>query len=147
MGIRLSGVVAGVLLVASLAAWAARPENLIKYRQDVMKSLGGQVAASFLLISGKVEHPDELKIHADAIGATAPLLRHLFPRDSASGKTQALPATWEQPDKFAAAVRRLETAAANFQRTVDNHGDSVGALKELGTACKNCPKSFREKTQ
>ena len=144
MATRLSSIAAGVLLVASVAAWAANSENLIKYRQNVTKSPHGHVAASFLVIGGKVEHHGELRIRADAMVATTPLFRVLFPKTSAAGTTQALPVIREQPDKFAVALERLETAAADFQRSVDDHTDTMASFRAPGATCKHCYENVGE---
>ncbi|MDX1604650.1 MAG: cytochrome c [Candidatus Competibacterales bacterium] len=134
-----------LLLGLSAPLHAAEPEDLIKYRQSTMKSLGGHMSAIVAIMREQVDYRDHLTTHSEGLAATSQLVRDVFPPASARGETDAKQAIWDQPEKFAEAVQRLETAAAGFRDAVANDGDTGEALKALGSACKNCHDDFRVK--
>ena len=127
---------------------AAEPEDLIKYRQNTMKAIGGHMGAIAAIVQGKVDM-NHLKPHADALAATSMTVKDIFPEDSAVGETNAKTEIWDKPDEFQQAVTKLEQAAAAFATAADS-GDSAqigAAMKDLGGACKNCHDNFRQKKQ
>jgi len=52
----------GMLLamLAPLALSAAEPEDIIKYRQNMMKSIGGHTSAAGAIVQGKVDYKTHL---------------------------------------------------------------------------------------
>lgn len=131
------------LALVALPAPAAEPENLIKYRQNVMSAQGGHMSAIAAILRNQVDYGTHLSTHAESLAATAALVGDIFPEDSALGETDALDAVWEKPDEFAEAVQRLETAAEAFRAAVADDGDVDAAFRDLGGACKNCHDNFR----
>jgi len=135
------------LSLVSVAGAAATPENSAKYRHAIMEAMGGHVAAMALLAFNQV--PDEgeyLEDHAEALRDLSNQLQFVFPEGSAVGDSHALPAIWEQPDKFAAAVQAAVDASEAFEEAAET-GDRktiAGAFKQLGESCKGCHESFRE---
>jgi cytochrome c556 len=135
------------LSLTPLAGAAATPENAIKYRHAVMDAMKGHVAAIALLAFNQV--PDEgefLEDHAEALAGLGNELQFVFPEGSGTGKTHALPAIWEQPDKFAESVQAAVEASAALEKAAGS-GDRkaiAGAFKQLGESCKGCHESFRE---
>jgi len=135
------------LSLVSIASAAAKPENAIKYRHAVMDAMKGHVAAIALLAFNQVEDEDEfLEDHAEALADLSKELRVVFPAGSGTGETGALPAIWEQPEKFAKAVQAAADAAAALEDATEG-GDRktlVGAFKKVGESCKGCHENFRE---
>jgi cytochrome c556 len=127
----------------------ADPEEAIKYRKNVMKSIGGHTGAVFAITGGKVDHQAHLNGHVKSLAASAMMVKNIFPEESANGDTEAKPEIWSQPDDFAAAVTQLEEAASNLENVVDSGNmDAMGdALKALGGACKNCHDNYRVKKE
>jgi cytochrome c556 len=125
------------------------PEESIKYRKNVMKALGGHTGGVFAIAGGKVDYKAHLNGHVIGIATIAPMVKDLFPEESANGDTAAKPEIWSQPDDFSAAVTKLEEAASNLQNVVDSGNmDAMGdALKALGGACKNCHDNYRVKKE
>lgn len=137
-----------VLLAGPGAALAAdEPKELVEYREAVMTSLGGHAGSIARIVKQQVSY-DHIQAHADAIAATAPLLRDLFPENSGPddyAETEALSAIWERPAEFEAAIEKLETAAEAFQG-VAGSGDRaqvLAAFQQLGGACGGCHEDFR----
>lgn len=131
------------LALVALPAAAAEPEDLIKYRQNVMKALGAHTSSIAAILRNQVDYGAHLNVHAEGLATMAPLVSDVFPEDSALGETDALDAVWEQPDAFAEAVQRLEAAAAAMRAAVADDGDVGAAFRDLGGACKHCHDNFR----
>lgn len=137
------GLVAAV--AAAIAGVAHADESMIKYRQSVMKAIGGHTAASAAIVKGDVPFKDDLAAHARAIAELSQIAEHIFPEDSADGDTKALPAIWEQPDKFQERQEAFRTAAADFADAAGNDPKAAAAaLGDLGKACKACHDDFRK---
>lgn len=121
------------------------PEEIIKYRQAMMKALSGHMSAAARLVRGKVSYSGHLREHADAIAALAAHVGDLFPEGSDFGETEALEAIWEQPDKFAEAAQNNADAAAALRAAAASGQGIDAAFGDLSDACKSCHKTFREK--
>ena len=118
----------------------ARQENL-KEMGAAMKTISDQL---------KLEEPDVDAIYAAAqtIEGHAPNIGEWFPAGTGpdSGvETEALATIWEQPDDFAAAVARFQTAADEFEAiAVGRDPAAIGpAMGGIGGSCKNCHDQFR----
>jgi cytochrome c556 len=143
---RISSSAAILLCLLSATATGATPEDAIKYRQAVMTSMSGHVAAISLIFSGKVEHQQYLLSHAEALAATADQVSKVFPADSGTGKTRALPVIWQEPEKFQKAADTVRTTTAQLQSAVKS-GDKAAigkALKPVFDSCKGCHDRYRE---
>lgn len=138
----------GLAAVATLVQ-AADP---ITERREAMKGNGAAMKA----INATLENggsASELVKHADQINSTAMKLTTLFPAgtDQPHGKdpghTMAKPEIWENPEEFAAAIKKFQDESAMFKTAVA--GGDMGVIKaefeKLGGACGNCHKTFRAK--
>lgn len=142
----LAALVVALGLVVSAGA-ETKPENNFKHRHAVMDAMKGHVSAISLLAFNQV--PDEgtfLIEHASALAALGRELPYVFPEGSRVEDSHALPAIWENPDKFAAAVDRATSAMAELDQAVraDDRRAIAGAFKNVGDACKGCHEDFRE---
>lgn len=142
----LSIILTGAALAAAGAVYAQDAEDIIKYRQGVMKSVGGHMAAAGLIVQGKVGFSDDLAQHAESIARSLSKAEALFPKGSDFGETRALDAVWKKPDDFKKVAARGGAAAAEFAKAA-KAGDktAMGAkFKDLGDACKACHKDYRK---
>ena len=136
--------------VSSASVAAGDPLNVIKYRQTTMKAIGAHMGAIVAVIKGEVPFADQVATHARAIHGMAKHLHTLFPEGTGpeAGETRALPAIWEQGEKFREAVGRLQAESAKLAEIAANGGDlaavgaQVGALGKNG--CGGCHKPFRK---
>tara|TARA_B100000678_G_scaffold121700_1_gene101825 strand:+ start:8378 stop:8911 length:534 start_codon:yes stop_codon:yes gene_type:complete len=122
--------------------------DVIEARQEGYKAIG----ASFKTIRDELGEgdPDITEIQAATARLTelSSAVGNWFPEGSgpSSGvETEALPAIWEQPAEFEAAITQLQTAVADIDGAAQS-GDVAavgGAVRGLGAACKNCHDSFR----
>lgn len=139
-----------LLLCGGIAAHAeSEPEDLIKYRQNVMKSSGANAAAATAIVQGKVEFKDRLRDHAQALVTSTKNIPALFPKGSDFGETEALDAVWKKPDDFAKRAKDSHAKAVAFEKAVAaNDTKSYAAkLKDLGDSCKACHKDYRKEQQ
>jgi hypothetical protein len=51
-------------MLAPLTLDAAEPEDIIKYRKNVMKAIGGLTSAAGAIVEGKVDYKRQLPEHA-----------------------------------------------------------------------------------
>lgn len=134
---------------ATVAALAADP---ITERRELMKGNGAAMKA----IDGVLKNGGsaaDLEKHANQLNDTAMKISALFPAgtDQPQGKdpgqTRALPEIWENPDKFAAKVKKFQDEAAMFKTAVA--GGDMGVISaefdKLGGVCGDCHKAFRAK--
>jgi len=148
---KLSAVLAmAAALGLSTQAFAVdEPENVIKYRQSVMKAVGGHMASIAGVVKGEVSYTDHVAIHANSINALSKAVTAVFPKgtDNGSYKTAALPKIWEDWAGFEKAAQALDTASANLA-SVAASGDKqklAAAFGNLGKACGGCHKPYRVK--
>jgi len=127
-------------------AFAAEPEDIIKYRQNVMKSQGAHLAAIAAIIQGKVDFKSQLGDHVKSLQATTRDISGLFPKGSDFGDTNALDAVWSKNSEFQKLAKDAEQKSSALAKTVAA-GDSknYGArLKDVVESCKTCHKEFRK---
>lgn len=135
------------LLSAPLALQAqSQPEDIIKFRQNVMKANSGHMGAAGAIMQGKVDHKNRLADHAKGLEITNKDIASLFPKGSDKGKTRALPSIWEKRADFEQVAKNAERASAAFAQAVAAGDDKAiqQRYKELGEACKACHKDFRK---
>lgn len=140
-----AAVFLAVLVMGGTASAVNAPEHVIKYRQNLMKSMGAHLANVVLLIQDRVDFADGLVTNAQAI---VDLLRNsgvAFPEGTAEGDTRARARIWEDPAKFDAALeeslataRDLAAAARSRDLTAVN-----AALIPVARGCRSCHLSFR----
>jgi len=135
------GIVAGTLLAPAVMA-DSKTET--EYRQAVYKSIGGHMTAIVTSLKNQV-HMEYFAMHALCLASLANVAPNVFPEGSATEKSKALPAIWENRAEFDAAMDKFVDAANNFA-TVAESGDmsKVGnAMKALGGSCKGCHDNFK----
>lgn len=146
-------IAAGALIAASLVfagslVAAATPEELVEARQNQMKTFGRSAKAigDFLKAGGDGDMAP-IREAAVAIEDGAGKLPTLFPEGTGVGvsDSEALPAIWENPDRFAQRIDALRVAAAGLTEAAGN-GDAralAAAFRPVGQACGGCHEQFR----
>lgn len=146
-------VAAGLMIGFGVQALAVdEPENVIKYRQSVMKSLGNHAAAIVGVVKGEVSFTSHIAAHARSINEMSKLIPGIFPEGTgrdAYPDTRALPAIWNDRAKFEAAAKAVQAESARLAEVAQG-GDLraiVAQVRNLGKACGSCHKPFRAKKQ
>jgi cytochrome c556 len=135
--------------VAAGAVFAqAKPETLVKQRQAVMTLQGKYFGPMAAMAQGKAPY------NADIVRRNAAFLDNLsrmpwdgFDPSTKDVKSAALPAVYEQPDKFKEAAARLENEAHKLYE-LSRSGDEAAVKAQIGAvgkACGGCHESFRQK--
>jgi len=127
-------------------AFAAEPEDIIKYRQNVMKSQGAHLAATAAIIQGKVDYKNQLGDHVKALQATTRDIPGLFPKGSDFGETKALDAVWQKNADFQKLAKDTQQKTGALVKAVAaNDSKNYGArFKDVADSCKACHKDFRK---
>lgn len=127
----------------------SNPEEIIKYRQNVMKSNGANLAAAGAIIQKKVEFGPRLADHAKAVASGSKNIPALFPPGSDFGAdTEALDAVWQKRADFEKRAKDAEQKANAFAKAVTAKDPKIAArFKELADSCKACHKDYRKEEQ
>jgi len=138
-------VLATICLFAG-TVFAAESEDIIKYRQNVMKSQGAHLAAAAAIIQGKVDFKNQLSGHVQALQATSKDTSSLFPKGSDFGETKALDAVWEKNAEFQKLAKDAQQKIDALAKAVAaNDSANYGArFKDVADSCKACHKDFRK---
>jgi cytochrome c556 len=142
--------VAAIIAVPTLLSTSVNAGSIeIKYRQAVMKAIGGHMVAMVAIINGS-GNQGHLKTHADAMAALAEMSADVFPENSSEmdGVTRARGSIWDKPKEFAA-IQNTFLNAAKKLAAFASHNDRAATgeqLRVLGkSACKACHTDFRTK--
>ncbi len=136
-------------VVGGAASAANAPEHVIKYRQNLMKAVGGHISNVALLVKGQVDFSGGLGTDSQAIVDLLKNAGIAFPEGTAEGKTKAKPEIWQDRAKFDAALEdTIGKAEALAMAAAGGDMAAVGAaLGALGKSCGACHKSFRIKDE
>src|SRR5436309_13559409 len=111
--------------VVGAALAQAKPEQLVKQRQAVMTLQGKYFGPLAAMAQGKVPY------NADIVKRNAAFLDNLtrmpwdtFDPSTKDLKSNALPAIWEQPDKFKEAASRLENEAQKLYQVSQSRDEN-----------------------
>ncbi len=144
-------VVASLIIGFSAQVLAVdEPENVIKYRQAVMKAIGGHTAAIVGVLTGEVSFMSHIAAHARSINEMSKFIPGIFPGGSgqdAYPNTRALPTIWNDWAKFEAAAKAVQAESAKLAEVAQGSDlRAIGAqVQNLAKACGSCHKSFRAK--
>lgn len=135
-----------VLAAVAFVAHAAEPEDIIKYRKQVMKSQGAHMAAAAAIIQGKVDFKNQLAGHVKALQETTRDIPAMFPKGSDFGDTDALDSVWQKHDEFLKRAKNAREKADALAKVVaaGNTKEYAERFKELSDGCKSCHKDFRK---
>lgn len=139
---------AAICLFASVnfMAQAAEPEDIIKYRQNVMKAQAAHLAAAGAIIQGKVDYKNQLADHVKALQATTKDVPSLFPKDSDFGETKAQDDIWKNEGDFKkrADDTRAKVNALAKAVAAKNSQNYSARFKDVADSCKSCHKDYRK---
>jgi cytochrome c556 len=148
---------AAACLMASFISTSAfadsAPDDIIKYRKNVMKSIGAQTGALVAILKGEVEATDSLAAHAKAFSASANavLITGAFKQNTdgqGSEKTTATAKIWSDWDNFAATAKKLEAAALEISNAAaEGKLTSFDQLKPALAQCGTCHKDAGYRTK
>jgi cytochrome c556 len=137
-----SGVLAA-LVVHSVHA--ADPDDMVKYRKNVMNANGGLMGAANALIQNKVEFKSQLASEAKALEALNRDLPALFPKGSNTGDSDAQPDVWNKRAEFERRARETQAKAVAFAKAAGGSDPKLAEkFRDLSDSCKSCHRDFRK---
>lgn len=140
-----SALLMSCLGLLAVSAHAADPDDIIKYRKNVMNANGGLMGAANAILLHKVDNKAPLAAYAKALEGTSKDIAALFPKGTNAGDTDALPEVWSKRADFERRAKDTETKAAAFAKSASAGGkDADARFKDLADACKACHKEFRK---
>lgn len=142
--------VAALLVFPVVTSAESDPEDIIKYRQNVMKANGANMAAMASILQGKTpEYRDRLGDHARGVQAGTKNIPALFPQGSDFGDTEALESVWKDTAGFKKHSDDTSKKADALAKAVAG-GDTKAIqarFRELSDSCKACHKDFRKEQE
>ena len=137
----------GALLAGSLNAYADDVEDAIEYRQGVFQAMKWYFGPMAAMAKGEIEYDQaEFTRRAEKLNQLTYMPEEGFIEGSDSGDTDALPAIWENMDKFSGGFAKLQETTATLA-DVSKSGDMdtiMPALGAVGKTCKGCHDNFRD---
>lgn len=140
-------------LLAAAAAPAQEPaapevsaEGAIRYRQNLMHAVGGDMGAISDILKYRLPFPTHIAEHARSLAQSALLIPAAFEPRVIEGPTDAKPAVWERPDEFREKAEAMGREAAVLAEVATN-GDPAAIARQtkaLGDACGACHDTFRK---
>jgi cytochrome c556 len=120
----------------------ADDQDVIDYRQHIMKTMGEQTAAIGQILQQKVP-PDNFATHLQILAVTAATTKSAFEPKVLGG--EAKPDVWAKWADFSKRLDDLTAATADLAKTAMNGGLAATAPKIQGQlACKSCHDIYRE---
>lgn len=139
----LGGVLlSAILMLGSLQTARADDEDVIGYRQLIMKEVDAETAALGMIVAGLVP-PDALPLQAKALANSAKSAPGAFEPKVPGG--EAKPEVWSKPDDFSKRMQMFVQKADEIAKA--SEGGNVQAVNELTGAlpCKECHDVYRNK--
>jgi cytochrome c556 len=122
-----------------LAAEAPSAAQMVEQRQRLMREDGQ-------LLKGLRDFPADGDITVlNQLLANLKTLPTLFPKGSNTGKSNALPLIWKQPEAFADMFHEAEITASAMLQAVKSGDESfyADAFRGLAAACGECHQVYR----
>ena len=139
--------IAVVMVLAGSGALMAQ-SAAIGERQKLMKGFGAATREPGMMLQGKAPFDlakvqASLKVYAD--GTT--IAPSLFPEDSKTGgDTKALPAVWEQKDKFVASFAKFHADATAAMDSIKDEATFKAEMPKVLGNCGGCHETWRARS-
>jgi len=141
----LGAAVVSVLAVGAVSVVSADTAQIIKYRQNLMKSSGVHLGGIFAVLKGEVPFKGNIAHDAEVLDHFSMMLPAAFPAGSGEGDTRVMADIWMDGAKFEAAAKAFHDQASKLVE-VAGGGDMkvIGAQAgAVGKACDGCHKPLR----
>jgi len=130
-----------VCLVMAASMARADDQDVIDYREHVMKTMGEQVAAIGQILQQKAP-AENFAIHAQILAVTAATAKRAFEPKILGGEAKA--EVWTQWADFSKRLDTLTAATAALATTAKAGGVAAAAPQVEATfTCKNCHDTYR----
>ncbi|MGE4062860.1 MAG: cytochrome c [Rhodospirillaceae bacterium] len=140
----IASIAFATLTVGTLApAFAAENQDVIDYRQRIMRTLDAQVAALGQILSGATPD-DQVVSHLETIAeAAAQSLKSFEPKVEGG---ESLPVVWTKWDDFSAKMKDFQQKTRAAADTAKAQGKDAALTNILDALrCKDCHDIYRKK--
>ncbi len=133
-----------IALVCVGVTAAIAQSSAIQSRQAILKTFGPASRAPGLMLRGEMPFDAaavqaSLKVFADGAGK----LPALFPADSQTGDTKALPLIWQEKDKFNAIFTKFEADTKAAMTSITNEATFKTEMPKVLGNCGACHTAYR----
>ena len=125
----------------------ADSHGIIKYRQNVMKSVSGHMGAIVDILKNRLPLKNHIVDHARSMQQISRMTLSMFPEGSGKGRTRAKQAIWKNWSEFESAANDFERESAKLSK-VAKSGDMEALAKQVratGKTCSGCHRNFRKR--
>ena len=125
----------------------ADSHGIIKYRQNVMKSVSGHMGAIVDILKNGLPLKDHIVDHALSMQQISRMTLSMFPEGSGKGRTRSKQAIWENWSEFESAANDFERESAKLSKVAES-GDMEVLAKQVratGKTCSGCHRNFRKR--
>ena len=141
-----------LLAILSSSAFAQNAEDIIKYRINIMKSLGNHISIIAANLKGKVSINEDILPHSQSILLTLSSINieKIFPintQASDSPKTKSLDSIWIEKELFQKSMLQSIEKTKDLVKAAEsgNNQNIAKSLGALGKSCGACHDKFRKK--
>ena len=138
--------------ILSSSAFAQNVEDIIKYRINIMKSLGNHISIIAANLKGKVSINEDILPHSQSILLTLSSINieKIFPintQASDSPKTKSLDSIWVEKELFQKSMLQSIEKTKDLVKAAEsgNNQNIAKSLGALGKSCGACHDKFRKK--
>ena len=144
--LRVLAALAALAVGASLVM--AQNASVVAQRKEAMKAFGGAAKAPGSMAKGEAPfNLDTVQASLKTIEDTVPKVKTLFPDDSKTGDTDALPIAFEKRDDVLARLDKLAADAKNAQGAIKDEASFKAQWPKLVGNCGACHKEYRKPKQ
>tara|TARA_B100001142_G_scaffold324936_1_gene377614 strand:- start:1158 stop:1577 length:420 start_codon:yes stop_codon:yes gene_type:complete len=135
----------------SSSAFAQNAEDIIKYRINIMKSLGNHISIIAANLKGKVSINEDILPHSQSMLLTLSSINieKIFPintQASDSPKTKSLDSIWIEKELFQKSMLQSIEKTKDLVKAAEsgNNQNIAKSLGALGKSCGACHDKFRK---
>ena len=125
----------------------ADSHGIIKYRQNVMKSVSGHMGAIVDILKNGLPLKDHIVDHALSMQQISRMTLSMFPEGSGKGRTRAKQAIWKNWSEYESAANNFERESTKLAEVAES-GDMEALAKQVratGKTCSGCHRNFRKR--
>ncbi len=118
--------------------------GVVKVRMDAMSEVGRATKVLGEMAKSGTIDADTAAVAADTLISRAESIPTLFEMRDMTPPSESLAIIWEDWDGFLLQAKAMEAAARNIQAAGADAAAFDVAFKELGAACSECHKTYRQ---